>query len=464
MLKEIEDFKLFKNKSKIFFIGIGGVSMSSIAMAFKLMGHEVSGYDAVRSELTSMLASKGIRVSFSFDRRDFDGIDAVICTNAISRDDPVYIYPDSLGIPIFTRAQALGFLMMNYPNPIGVAGTHGKSTTTGMLCSIFIADDRDPTVFSGAELPLIGGYYKLSRSDDFIFEACEYQDSFLSFFPKIAVVLNVAFDHPDYFQSLDDVISSFSRYISLAAHDGIAVVNLDDPGAVCASLGFSGLKWGFSVKDRSAVVFADNVASEGGFFSFDLVFRQKKLLRVRLGVPGKFNVSNALAACAAALYSGIDPKAIALGLEAFTGARRRFEIKGRLKDAVVVEDYAHHPDEINATLSAARSMGFDRIAVVFQPHTFTRTRACWDDICRAFENGCDRVIYADVFPARERPIENIDARHLALCTSNGEYSGDLSSIASKLKKEKNFSGLLIIMGAGDINALTGMLLEGNDEN
>lgn len=437
--------------------------MSSIALAFRSLGNPVAGYDSTRSENTALLEEKGVAVSYEFRREDFDGVDLVVYTNAIKESDPVFIYPKSLGIPMITRAAALGHLMKRYRDAVGVAGTHGKSTTTGMLSYIFICEDRSPTIFAGAHLPILGGNYQIGTGKEFIFEACEYQDSFLQFFPTVAVVLNVAFDHADYFLDLNDVVSSFSRYLFLVQGDGTAVINRDDAGARAAAQGYTGRQMTFSKESMDATVCARHLYCDKGFYSFDVYYKGEFYTKVKLGVPGEFNVSNALAAICVAILWGVSKEAIVTGLKAFGGVKRRFEVRGKLGDAVVVDDYAHHPDEIRATLGIARSMGYERVTVVFQSHTFSRTRACFDEICSAFEEGCDEVIYADIYPAREKPIEGINAKALANKTKNGVYLGDNAAIAEHLKnKKRKQKGLIIVMGAGDIVSLTPSLLEVDD--
>ena len=460
MLTEIEKNKLFENKTRIFFLGIGGVSMSSIALAFRRKGHFVSGYDSTPSDTTRMLEENGVHVSYSFCREDYKGIDVVIYTNAIQPTDPVFFYPQSLGITMISRAKALGYLMKSYRHAIGVAGTHGKSTTTGMLSYIFISQDRDPTVFAGAHLPILGGNYCVGQGNDFIFEACEYQDSFLHFFPTVAVVLNVGFDHADYFTDLNDVVSSFQQYLFLVQGDGTAIVNLDDAGAMASAHGYTGKLVTFSQKDPSATVYAKHVHAHKGFYCFDVMYRGKCFASVELGVPGAFNVSNALAAIAAAIELGVSPEAVVNGLKAFHGVRRRFEVRGKLGDAVVIDDYAHHPDEIRATLQVAAAMELEPVTVVFQSHTYTRTRALMDEITLAFEQGCEQVIYTDIYAAREAPIPGVDGRTLAKRTQNGIYLGEDSKVVEYVRRTKKLhQGAIIVMGAGDVVNLTPQILE-----
>ncbi|MBE6591664.1 MAG: UDP-N-acetylmuramate--L-alanine ligase [Ruminococcaceae bacterium] len=462
MLIEIEKIKQFENKGKIFFAGIGGVSMSSIALAFKDRGKEVCGYDSTPSAITKMLEENGIKVSYCYDRNDFEGVDLVVYTNAMSDSDPVMLYPKAMGITMVTRATALGYLMKKYQTPIGVCGTHGKSTTTGMLSYIFQLGGRNPTVFAGAELPIYNANYHLGSERDFIFEACEYKDSFLSFFPKHAIVLNVAFDHADYFLDLEDVKKSFARFIDLTADYGSAIINYDDPNCVDMAKGYVGDLLTFSTQNSDCSFFAGNISENKGFYSFDLYYFKELLCRIELGVPGYFNVYNALAAAAGAYIGFAKIEDIVRGLKEFKGVKRRFEVRGELNGAVVVDDYAHHPDEIRATLEMAKKLDYSKVTVIFQSHTYTRTRALFNEITSTFEKLCDSVIYADIYAAREEPIEGVDARSLASKTVNGKYLGSMEKIAAYFKGRKKLEGLIIVMGAGDIVKLSDMLLEDND--
>jgi UDP-N-acetylmuramate--alanine ligase len=300
MLIEIEKIEQFENKRKIFFAGIGGVSMSSIALAFKSRGKEVCGYDSTPSGTTVMLEENGVKVSYKYDPLDFEGVDLVVYTNAMSENDPVMLYPKAMGIKMVTRAEALGYLMKGYHNPIGVCGTHGKSTTTGMLSYIFEIGNHNPTVFAGAELPIYNANYHLGSDREFIFEACEYKDSFLQFHPKFAIVLNVAFDHADYFTDLEDVKKSFARFIDLTADYGSAIINYDDPNTRDMAKYYKGDLLTFSTKNSDCTFYAGNIKENKGFYSFDFYYFQEFIAKIELGVPGYFNVYNALAAAAGA--------------------------------------------------------------------------------------------------------------------------------------------------------------------
>lgn len=443
-----------KKRPKIFFLGIGGVSMSSLAFTAKNFGCSVSGYDSAKSETVKKLQIHGIPVYDFFDEKHYENLDLVVFTGAIHDDDIVLSYPRSKNIPILPRARFLGLLMKESKNPIGVSGTHGKSSTTGMLSSIFLKEERDPTVMAGAIIPELDSTYRLGKGEDFIFESCEYQNSFLDFFPHLAVILNVEHDHADFFPTLEDVIDSFVKYADLAK-EGFAIVNFDSPGAVeVASRTISPLFF-FSAKEKKDL-WCENLTENSGFYSFDIVTKKGLLTSVCLSVPGEHSVINALAAASAAYLSGVSPEAIKKGLESFRGVKRRFEYRGKCGSMQVFDDYAHHPDEIRATLKSAKMLGYSKVTVVYQPHTFTRTEAYWNDFVSSLALA-DHVILADIYPAREKPIPGITSEELSKENARFSYLGDFDAIEKHLKSLDD-DGLLIIMGAGTIVDLTDQIL------
>lgn len=456
MLNFCDFEQIFSPDSHLLFAGVGGVSMSALCRLCQEKGIRVSGYDATESSVTHSLASLGIPIYYDFSEAMYDSVTAVIYTAAIHAEDPILAYPSSLGLPLISRADALGFLSLEKKHRIGVAGTHGKSTTTGMLTSIFLAANRDPMVLGGAGIPEIGGTLRLGGGDDLIFEACEYQDSFLHFSPTTAIILDVEHDHVDYFPTEESIVKSFVRYADLVGDDGLAVINCDTPLAQTVSERAAKSKVCVS-QTGDADYCAKNRKIERGFASFDTLYRGEKLFSVTLGVPGTFQIGNALCAIAAARACGVEDDAIVRGLASFHGVERRFQMRGSLHGVPVVDDYAHHPTEIAATLSAARECGYENIVCVFQPHTFTRTEAFWAEFTSVF-SPCREVIFADIYPAREEPIEGINAEHLARDAKNGRYCGDFHAIAEYLKADRA-ADLYLIMGAGSIIALTDLLLE-----
>ncbi|MBR4288575.1 MAG: UDP-N-acetylmuramate--L-alanine ligase [Clostridia bacterium] len=443
-----------EKKSKLFFLGIGGISMSSLALAAKKNGHEVTGYDAAASNITRTLEENGIAVYHSFDKKHYDGVSLIVYTGAIHDDDIVLSYPRSLGIPEMKRPTFLGLMMKESRNPIGVSGTHGKSTTTGMLSSIFLSEEgRDPTILAGAVVPAVGSAFRLGEGEDFLFEACEYQNSFLDFYPRISLILNVEHDHADFFPDLRAVQDSFVKFADRS--EECAIINYDSPGARVVAEETKTKTYYFSVTEKKDF-WCENLTEEKGFFSFDIMTKNGCFTSVSLSVAGIHNVSNALAAAGAAYLSGISAESVKKGLEAFRGVKRRFEYRGKCGKMQVFDDYAHHPDEICATLGSAKKMGYEKITVVFQSHTFSRTEALWDDFVSALSLA-DSVIVADIYPAREKPIPKITGKALAEDLENGMYLGDFDAIASYLKDSTD-GGILLVMGAGDIVNLTDLLL------
>ena len=437
-------------------MGIGGVSMSSLAFTAKRYGCKVAGYDAAESDTTRKLIADGIPVYTAFSKEHYQNVELVVYTGAIHEDDVVFSYPKEMGIPMMPRAKFLGLLMQQCKNPIGVSGTHGKSSTTGMLSSIFMtSEDRDPTIMAGAVLPELDSTYRLGSGEDFLFEACEYQNSFLDFFPHLAIILNVEHDHADFFPTLEDVFKSFVKFANIAK-DGYAIFNRDNEGAMTVASRTLSPTCFFSAKEK-AELWAENLREEKGFYAFDILVKTGKLCSVKLSVPGEHSVSNALAAASAAYLSGVDAESIRKGLEAFRGVKRRFEYRGTCGKMQVFDDYAHHPDEIRATLLATKKLGYPHVSVVFQPHTYTRTKAYWPEFVSSLSLA-DEVILADIYPAREKPLPGIEAPILAENSDVLTYRGDFTEIASYLKGLDR-EGLLLIMGAGTIVNLTDLILD-----
>ncbi|MBQ7646644.1 MAG: UDP-N-acetylmuramate--L-alanine ligase [Clostridia bacterium] len=451
--------EILKNSRRIYFIGIGGISMSALAMIMKSNGFEVRGYDRDRSRATGFLEDNGIKVFYEPREDNCAGSDLVVYTAAISETDPEMISAKDKGIPCFSRAELLGTIAKRYENSIAIAGTHGKSTTSGMLSQIFLSyADYDPTILIGAELPSINSTYRTGHDKNFIFEACEYKDSFLSFFPGIAVILNVEHDHPDYFKDMDQMVASFAKFLSNTGNDGKAVVNYDSPYARKAAKGYGGELYTFSLSgDKEADFTPGEITFNRGMASFGVYFRGKKIYDVKLSVPGKHNVSNALAACACAYLCGVPAEVVEKGLHDFKGVNRRFEYKGTFNGSSVYDDYAHHPDEIKATLGAAKQFGAKKITVVFQPHTFSRLKEFFDDFTKAFENA-DQVIFTDVYSARETNVYGVDSLLLSQNVPGSLYISEFDDIIKKLQETVGKDGIVIIMGAGSINALTPKLL------
>ena len=460
--------EIFAAPRSVYFIGIGGISMSSLAHIAMSMGCRVGGYDRTPSRLTETLEADGAAISYALDPAHIDAWDVIVYTAAIARDNPELARAmefDARGEKFCVyRADFLGWLMSKHKNRIGVSGMHGKSTATSMISHIFLAADADPTIVSGAELSAIGGAYRLGSREHFIMEACEYQDSFLSFTPNIAVVLNIDMDHPDYFADLDQIIGSFRRYLAIAA-EGAAVVNADDANVAAACEGYTGTRVTFGMQNPADFT-AANVTFDHGRAGFDIMKKGSFFAHVQLSVTGRHNIMNALAAAAAADLCGIAPDVIAAGLANFTGAKRRMELRGCVRGTTVplYDDYAHHPTEIRATLSGALESGYKRVWVVFQPHTYSRTNELFCEFVEAFSevSACAkapfRLVLADIYAARETNVWGVTSAMLAEKIDGAVYLPSNAEIAAYLLGEVTDGDMLIVMGAGDIIKLDELLL------
>jgi len=464
----------------VFFIGVGGIMMSSLALLTSRAGYSVSGSDRAESDITRTLEASGITVCYTHAADNLPADCAlVVYTVAISEDNPELVEAQRRGIPSVSRADYLGYLMTGYAHRVGVAGMHGKSTCTSMCAQIFLDADADPTVLSGAVYTPMGGAYRLGGQEHFIFEACEYMDSFLDFRPTVAILLNEEWEHVDYFKSMEQIRASFATYASLTGPDGITVVNADDPDAMesarrALASGSTGKLCTFSMGDHPDADFtARNIRAERGLPVFELIAYGESLGEVRLAVPGRFQIGNALAAAAAAHACGISPDAIRKGLSRFCGASRRMEYKGEVNGARVYDDYGHHPTEIRATLSGARALcdatngQNGRLFCVFQPHTYSRTAELYPEFLTAFD-AADRVLLIDIYSARETDDCGVSSAKLAqdLCAAaegnaaaaKAAYCPTPADAAARLRAEARKGDLIIIMGAGDVTRVTSALL------
>ena len=441
--------EILSNAKTVFFIGIGGVSMCSLAQITQTDGIQVRGSDRVESARTRRLTELGAEIYIGHNPNSVLGADAVVYTVAIGEDNPEYATAKKEGIPLISRADYLGYLMMRYPTRIGVAGMNGKSTTTAMCAQVLMG--KDPTVLCGAEAESLGGDACLigKGRETLVFEACEYMDSFLHFNPTVAVILNIGMDHVDYFCSLEQIRASFLRYAQRVGETGVAVVNADDSQVRLAMADFKGktVTFGRSLK---AEFRAENITSENGRRSFDFCRNGKKLCRLRLCQPGDFQIENALAAATAAYICGVSPDEIARRIATFVGVHRRMEYKGRLNGADVYDDYAHHPSAVEATLKGAREMGYRRVVCAYQPHTYSRTVGLFHEFVEAFEDA-DLVLFADIYAAREQNDGGVSSALLAQSIGKKAVNcGDLTTLAETLEREAKEGDLIIIMGAGDI--------------
>ena len=441
--------EMLSGASSIYFIGIGGINMSSLAHISHIRGYRVGGSDQMQTALTDKLSEAGIEIFYSHEASHIEGYDAIVYTVAISADNPEYNAAISAGIPCISRADFLGYIMTGYRYRIGVSGMHGKSTCTSMCALSFMHAGGDPTVLSGATLAEMGGAYRIGGMDNFVFEACEYMDSFLDFNPNIAIILNIELDHVDYFKSITQVRRSFSDYAAITGSSGYAVVNGDDENVHIAMAGYAGTLVTFGLTEGCDYT-AYNIEYVGGMASFDVYFRGNYAAHINLSVPGKHNVYNALAAFAAAMISGLDAATVAEGLSHYLGAGRRMEYKGKWNGVDVYDDYAHHPTEISVTLQGFRDMGFGRLFCIYQPHTYSRTAALWDDFVSALSTA-DRVLPVDIYAARETDTLGVSSALLAQAIGEkATYCARFDDVIEILASEAQPGDAIIVMGAGTV--------------
>ena len=458
----------FNHPASLYFVGIGGISMSGLAEILVDAGFRVSGSDRTKSALTEALEKKGITVFYGQRAENItEDIDCVILTSAIHQDNPEYIAAKAKNIPMLSRAQLLGQIMKNYQTPIAISGTHGKTTTTSMVSEILLRANADPTLSIGGMLKSIGGNIRIGKSGYFVTEACEYTNSFLSFFPKIGIILNVEEDHLDFFKDLTDIRHSFHEFAGLLPQDGCLIIN----GSIDAYTELtSGLSCQVITYCDSAVTSigepadyypSDITYDELGHPTFLLHSPSKPPRRISLKVPGKHNISNAIAAAVLADYLGIDEAVTTKALQDFSGTERRFEYKGTIGGVTVIDDYAHHPTEITATLQAAQNIHHKTLWCVFQPHTYTRTKAFMKDFAKALSLS-DKVVLADIYAARETDrlgisSETLQKEILAL-GKECYYFPTFDEIENFLLENCINGDMLITMGAGDVHKIGENLL------
>ena len=444
----------FNQPCHIHFIGIGGISMSGLAEILLEEGFTVSGSDNKESALTDHLSQNGATVFYGQKASNIiDGIDLVVYTAAIHEDNEEFAEAKRQNLPMLSRAELLGQLMTNYKTPVAISGTHGKTTTTSMLSHIALAADLDPTISVGGILKAIEGNIRVGGPDLFITEACEYTNSFLHFFPKIGIILNVDADHLDFFKDLDDIRNSFHLFAKLLPENGTLVINgdIDKIEEITSDLSCRVITFG---KEASLDYSAANITyNEQGNASFDVVKDGQNVAHLALAVGGEHNVYNALAAIAVADILGVPAETIQTGLASFHGTDRRFEYKGEVGGVTIIDDYAHHPTEIRATLTAAKNYPHKRLVLAFQPHTYSRTKAFLDDFADVLSIA-DVVVLADIYAAREKNTYGISSRDiLAKLKEKGTecyYFPSFEEIEKFLLKNCINGDLLITMGAGDI--------------
>lgn len=452
-----QDFNQYKKFSHIHFVGIGGVSMSSLALILKQQGKTVTGSDSGNGPTIQKLKDAGIAVYPNHATENAIGCDLLVYTAAISDNNPELVYARENEIPMMERAVLLGYMMAEFKKSIAVSGTHGKTTVTSLLSSIFIAADADPTVMVGANLKAIGGNYCLGGSDYAIYEACEYVNSFHHFYPNCGIILNIDEDHLDFFKDLDAIKASFLRFTENFDNDGLLVINGDDENCKPIIEQYRGTTKTFGL-GKTTTCRAENISIQDGYACFDIYYEDVFQTNVQLSIPGEHNITNSLAAACVAFSYGLSAQNVKQGLENFTGADRRFELKGFCNGARVLDDYAHHPTEITATLKSAKQAAEGKVYVVFQPHTFTRTFYLMNEFAQALSIA-DHVILTDIYAAREINKVGVNILNLRDQIQGARYISKFEDIAKTLKNELQQGDIAILMGAGNVNQIASLLIK-----
>lgn len=456
-------FDNLKKGQHVHMIGIGGISMSGLAEILVKWGYKVSGSDLKYSEIIGKLRESGITVSIPHSSININGADAVVYTAAVKNDNPEMIRAKELNLLTIDRASLLGEITKKYPKTIGISGTHGKTTTTSMISVTLSEASLDPTILVGGEVDAIGGNYRIGSGEFLVTEACEYVESFLKFHPNAAIVLNIESDHLDYFTGIEHIKSAFEKFANRTPQDGIIIGNFDDENVRRVFSHVNRKTISFGLKNSHADWQAVNITfSNGGYSKFDVLYKGKTIGTIQLAIPGIHNVYNALACIAACVHYGVSFNVIKVSLEKFKGAKRRFEYKGSFNGITVVDDYAHHPSEVKATLEAAANVAEGSLWCIFQPHTYTRTKALLNEFSTAFE-AADRVIILDIYAAREADTGQIHSKDLTNAinekTRNAVYLSSFEDTADLIRSEANPGDLVLTMGAGDVYKIGEMLIK-----
>ncbi|MBQ1955274.1 MAG: UDP-N-acetylmuramate--L-alanine ligase [Clostridia bacterium] len=442
-----------ENGKRIHFIGIGGVMMNALALEMHRRGAVVTGTDRDESENVLHLRECGIPVHIGHDAFAIDGADIVVRNAAIKDTSPDIVRARELGLPILERPDVLGQIMSEYGRSIAVSGTHGKSTTSGMITHILYRQGFDPTAFMGAVLPAIGGVYCLGKNDWFVAEACEYCESFLYLHPHTALILNVEADHLDYYSGIGQIMDSFESFaLNTPEEGGCVVVNAENENAMTVAARVRAkrrvVSYGIGVGDFHA----EKVEFVNGCGSYELWFEDKLLCEINLSVPGEHNVSDSVAAAATLINDGVSPALVSAGLSDFYGVERRFQYLGDYNGARLYDDYAHHPDEIVATLKTARTIGSGRVVCLFQPHTYSRTAALLPDFAKALRLA-DLVVVADIFSARETDTLGVSSEDIVKMVEGAKYIPLLSDCCEYFEKELREGDIFLACGAGNVNTV-----------
>ncbi len=460
-MPNIDNLKKYKN---IHMIGIGGVSMSGIAEILLNWGFHISGSDVSDSESVQILRKKGIKVTLGHNTEDVKKADVVVYSAAIKADDPEMIEAQKHHIPTIERADFLGEITRCFKDTICISGTHGKTTTTSMVSICFVKALTDPSIQVGAYLKQLDGNYRVGNSEHFIIEACEYVESFLKFSPKAEIILNIDNDHLDYFKNLENIKKAFVKYVKLLPDDGILVLNGDDTNCLELSKETNATIITYGISNRDVDIYATNIEfNNDGFAKFDVYYHNQFLDTFQLSVPGKHNVSNALATIAICLQYHITTDVIKSALLEFTGAHRRFEYKGKISEKIsVYDDYGHHPTEIIATAKSLMNKTYHQSWVIFQPHTYSRTKNLLEEFANALMN-FDHVIVVDIYAARETNTYNLSSRDLvSKLQSLGKkalYIPDFHECADYIKAHVEKDDIVLTLGAGTVTNIGPMLID-----
>jgi UDP-N-acetylmuramate--alanine ligase len=430
-------------------VGIGGVSMSSLAEVLQGRGIVVTGSDINESPNVRTLREHGIPVAVGHRAENVaPDVEFLVRTAAVHNDNPEVIYARAHNIPVYERSEAWGALSRDYSNALCIAGTHGKTTTTSMCTHILMAADRDPTVMIGGTLPLLNAGHRVGHGNTIVMESCEYYNSFLSFYPTVAVILNIEADHLDFFRDLADVEDSFRAFAERVPGYGNVVANYDDQNTMDTLKGLDRKIVTFGLSPE-ADVHAENVRYHGARSKFDIYYKNNFFTDVTLNVPGEHNVKNALAATAAAICLGVRPLSVKYGLAGFSAAGRRFEFKGKFNGADVYDDYAHHPGELKALLDTVEKLNYQRTVLVFQPHTYSRTRSLFDDFVKQLRRP-DVLLLAEIYAAREQNTIGISSADLAAQIEGSRFFPSFEELEAALRETAQPGDIILTVGAGNV--------------
>jgi UDP-N-acetylmuramate--alanine ligase len=448
--------ELFGKIKKIHFVGIGGAGMCALAEILYQRGYKLSGSDINESETLARIKKLGIPVKMQHLAENINGVELVIHTAAVHADNIELITARQRNIPVLERAELLGLITAEYANTIAVSGTHGKTTTTSMITQILVMAGLDPTALIGGKLPFIGGNSRIGNSDIMVCEACEFVDSFLKLHPTISLILNIDSDHLDYFKTLDNIIAHFTMFTEITSE--MVIYNGDDANTLKAIANTKLNKVTFGL-DESNDFYANNISiNDNSKYEFDVIYKKNKFAHIMLSVPGKHNILNALAACAAAFCVSASADDIERGLKSFTGAGRRFELLGQVNGVTIADDYAHHPTEVKLTLEAAKQMNYKRVWAVFQPFTFSRTAMLMNEFAQAL-SVADKVVLAEIMGSREINTYNVYSKDLAEKIPNSVWFESFDKISEYVLKNATAGDLVITLGCGDIYKVAKLMLK-----